>query len=54
MKNGSHRCDINRTRPGHGHKYTKFEMCVNMMMVMSNQPQLSDIRSSIHEKVKQH
>ena len=26
MKTGSHRYDVNRTRPRHGHKYTKYKM----------------------------
>ena len=26
IKNGSHRYDINRTGPIHGHKYTKYKM----------------------------
>ena len=34
MKNRSHRSDINRTRPRHGYKYAKYEMCLSMMMVM--------------------
>ena len=25
-KNRSHRCHINRTRPSHGHKYTKYKV----------------------------
>ena len=25
MINRSHRCDINRTRPRHGYKYTKYK-----------------------------
>ena len=36
MKNGSHRYDINKTRPRYGHKYTKYEICCSMMMVMCN------------------
>ena len=39
MKNRSHRYDINRPRPRHGHKYTKQKMClgVNMFIyVLSN------------------
>ena len=28
MINRSHRHDINRTRPRHGYKYTKYKMCL--------------------------
>ena len=48
MKNGSHRYDINRTRPRHGHKYTKYRMCLNMVTVMCNKQHLSNIWSWIH------
>ena len=34
MNIGSHRYGINRTRPRHGQKYTKYKMCLSMMMVM--------------------
>ena len=27
MKNRSQRYDINRPRPRHGHKYTKYKIC---------------------------
>ena len=40
MKNGSHRSNINRTRPRHGHKYTKYKMCLTMMIVMYNKEHL--------------
>ena len=33
MKNGSHRHETNRTRPRYGHKYTKYKMCLSMIMV---------------------
>ena len=42
MKNGSHKYDINRTRPKHGHKYTKHKMCLIIMMVISIKQQLSN------------
>ena len=54
MKDGSHRCDINRTRSRHGHKYTKNKMCLSMMMVMCSKQHVSNIGSWIHEKVQQH
>ena len=34
MKNRSHRYDINRPGPRHGHKYTKYKMCLCIMMVI--------------------
>ena len=45
MKDGSHRCDINRTRSRHGHKYTKNKMCLSMMMVMCSKQHVSNIGS---------
>ena len=32
MKNRSQRYDIKRPRPRHGHKYSKYEMCLSIMM----------------------
>ena len=32
MKNRSHRYD-NRPRPRHGYKYTKYKMCLSIMVV---------------------
>ena len=43
MKNRSHRCDINRSRPRHGHKYTKYKMCLSIMMVICIKQHLSNI-----------
>ena len=43
MKNGSHRYDINRTRPRYGYKYTKHKVYLSMMMVMCNKKHLSNI-----------
>ena len=43
------RYDIN----GHGHKYTKYKMCLSIMMILCIKPHLSSIWSSIHVKVKQ-
>ena len=36
MKNRSQNCYINRPRPKHGPKYTKYKNCLNIMMVLSN------------------
>ena len=54
MKNRSSRYDINRPRRRHGHKYTKYKLCLSFMMVICVNPHLSNIWSSIHDKVKQH
>ena len=35
MKIRSQNCNINRPRPKHGPKYTKYKMCLNIMMVLS-------------------
>ena len=43
MKNISHRYDINRPRPRPGHKYTKYKMCLTIMMVMCIKQHLSNI-----------
>ena len=34
MKNKSHRYDINRPRLRYGHKYTKYKICLSVMMVI--------------------
>ena len=54
MKNISHRYNINRPRQRHGHKYTKYEMCLSVMMVIYIKQYLSNIWSWVHETVKQH
>ena len=51
MKSKSKRYDLNRPRPRHGHKYTKYKMCLNIMMVICIKQHLSIIGSSIHGKV---
>ena len=33
-KKRSQRYDINRPRPRHGHKHTKYKMCLSIMMVI--------------------
>ena len=40
--------------PRHGHKYTKYKICLSKIMVTCIKQHLSNIWSSIHEKVKQH
>ena len=53
MKNGSQRYDINGPKPGNGHKYTKYKMCLSVMKVICIKQHLSNIWSLTHEKVKQ-
>ena len=43
MKHRSHKYDINRTRPRHGHKYTKYKMCLSIMMVICIKQHLGNI-----------
>ena len=54
MKNSSLRYGINRPRPRNGHKYTKYKMCLRIMMVTCIKQHLRNMWSSTHEKVKQH
>ena len=37
MKNKSHRYDINRPWPKHRRKYTKYKMCLIIMVIASKQ-----------------
>ena len=46
----SQRNDINWSRPRLGHNYTKYKICLSMIMVICIKQQLSNIWSSIHEK----
>ena len=34
---------INRNKPRRGHKYTKYKMCLSMMMAISNKQHLNSI-----------
>ena len=43
VKNRSHRYNINRPRPRHGLKYTKYKMCLNIIMVICIKQHLSYI-----------
>ena len=52
MKNRSHRYNINRPWSRDRHKYTKYKMCLSIMVAICIKQHLSNIRSSIHEKVK--
>ena len=53
-KNRLHRYGINRPKPRHGHKYTKYIMRLSIMMAMSINQHLSNIWSTFCEKAKQH
>ena len=39
----SHRYDINKPRPRHEHKFTKYKMCFRIMMVICIKQHLSNI-----------
>ena len=43
MKNRSKRYDINRPRRRHGHKYTKYKIYLDIMMVICIKQHLSNI-----------
>ena len=51
MEKKSHRYNKNNLRPKYGHKYRK---CLHMMLLISIKQHLSNIRSSVYEKVKEH
>ena len=53
-KNRPHRYDINRPRSRHVHKYSKYETCLSMIMIVCIKQHLSNIWSLTYEKVKQH
>ena len=52
MKNRSQRYEINRPKTRHGHKSSKYKNCLIILICIKQH--LSNIWSSIHEKVKQH
>ena len=54
MESRSHRYDINRPGSSHGHKYSKYKRCLTVMMHICIKQHLSNIWSSIHEKIKQY
>ena len=53
-KTRSHGYDINRPRSIYRHKYSKYKTCLSLIMLICIKVQLSNIWSSIREKVKQH
>ena len=46
--------DINTPMSSHRHKYSKYKKCLRMIVLICIKQYLSNILSSIHEKVKQH
>ena len=54
MKNRSKRYDINRPRPRHGPEFTIYKMYLSIMMLICIKQHLSNIWSSVYEKVKQY
>ena len=50
MKKKSQRYNINRPKDRHGPKYTKYKMCLSIMMVICITQHLSNTWSSIHQK----
>ena len=51
MKNKLHRYDKNKSESRQGHKYSKYKKCVSMMMLLCIKQHLSNIWSSIYEKL---
>ena len=43
LKNRSDRYDMHRTRPRHGYEYTKYKMCLSIMLFICNKQHLSNI-----------
>ena len=43
---------LNRLRPRHGHEYTKYKMCLNIMMVICIKQHLSNIEAQFMKKLK--
>ena len=43
MKNRSHRYDINKPRPRQGRRYTKYRMCIIILMVTCIKQLISNI-----------
>ena len=52
-KNRSHKYNLNGSSSWHGHKYGKYKTCLSMIIIICIKQHLSNIWSSIHEKVKQ-
>ena len=52
IKNRSKRFEITWPRSGCGNKYTKHKMCISIMIVIYIKQHLSNIYSTIYNKVK--
>ena len=52
MKNGSHRYDINRTRPRHGHKYTNYKFRLSTRLVLTYEAEFMKKLSSTKAELK--
>ena len=50
-ENRLHRCNINRPRSRHGHKYNKYKTCLSMIMPMCIMQHRNNIWTSVHEEV---
>ena len=51
IKSRSHRYDIIRPRPRHGHKYTKYKICLNIVLVLCIKQHLSNTESEFKKSV---
>ena len=51
MKNRSHKYNTNKLRPRQRHKYTKWKICLVIVMVICIKEYLSNIWSLIYEKI---
>ena len=51
MKDRSHRSDINRAMLRNRHKYTKYKICLSIVVVIWIKHHLSNISSSVDEEV---
>ena len=50
MKSRSQRYDINRSGPRYGKKYTKYKMCLNIVMVICITQYLSNVWKSVEKQ----
>ena len=53
-ENGPHKNGLNRPRSRHVGKFSKYKTCLSITMLIYIKQPLSNIWSSIREKVKQH
>ena len=50
----SHKCNMNRPRSVHEHKYSKYKNCLSIIMLLCIKQHLNNIWNLVHEKVRQH